>query len=244
VAVLNFLVNFLLLLGSEHLCGYPMALGRAACSAILGGIYAGLCMISGFAWLGNTVLWLISLALISLLAFGYRASAMRRGFVFVILSLALNGLVSGLGGGGLWNILISAVCLFVICRISLFGSLGSRKLISVELEECRLFALCDTGNTLKDPVTGKPVLVVAAEVAEQLTGLTRKQLQNPAETIGTVPGMRLIPYKTIGTGGGLLLAKRFEKVKIGPWQGSALVAFAPEGLSTDGEYQALIGGVV
>ena len=34
-----------------------------------------------------------------------------------------------------------------------------------------------------------------------------------------------------------------KNVKIGNWQGSTLVAFAPESLSAEGAYQALTGGV-
>ena len=103
-------------------------------------------------------------------------------------------------------------------------------------------ALRDTGNTLKDPVTGADVLVVAQQVAEQITGLNSQQLSNPVESIGVIPGLRLIPYRTVGQSGGMLLALRIQKVKIGKQWGSRLVAFAPNGLCADGRYQALTGG--
>jgi hypothetical protein len=80
-------------------------------------------------------------------------------------------------------------------------------------------------------------------VARQLTGLTLTQLQKPAENIGSLPGLRLIPYRAVGQSSGLLLALRLPCV-IGTWKGNSLVAFAPEGLSPDGAYQALTGGIV
>ena len=104
-------------------------------------------------------------------------------------------------------------------------------------------ALQDTGNTLRDPVTGRDVLVVGADVASELIGLTPHQLQSPVESVGVLPGLRLIPYHSVGTRS-FMLAMRLQNVKIGTWQGSSLVAFAPEGLSSEGTYQALTGGLV
>ena len=59
--------------------------------------------------------------------------------------------------------------------------------------------------------------------------------------MGALPGLRLIPFCTVGSQNGLMLAMRFKKVKIGAWQGSALVAFAPEGLENTG-YPGITGG--
>ena len=61
--------------------------------------------------------------------------------------------------------------------------------------------------------------------------------------MGTLPGLRLIPYKTVG-GSGLLLGLWLQDVKIGSSQGSSLVAFSPEIFSAEGMYQALTGGNV
>ena len=100
----------------------------------------------------------------------------------------------------------------------------------------------DTGNLLRDPITGRQVLVVGGDVALELTGLTQEQLRSPVESIGALPGLRLIPYRNVGNSSGFLLALRLQNVKIGKWKGSTLVAFAPEGLSSEGAYQALTGG--
>jgi len=85
--------------------------------------------------------------------------------------------------------------------------------------------------------------VIGADAAQQLTGLTREQLLTPVETIGILPGLRLIPYHSVGSSG-FLLALRLRDVKIGSWRGSTLVAFAPERLSMEGAYQALTGGAI
>lgn len=83
-------------------------------------------------------------------------------------------------------------------------------------------------------------------MAERLTGLTQEQLRAPLKTLmcRPVPGLRLIPYRAVGQAGDMLLAMRFDRVKIGNRTQSAVVAFAAEGLGRGDVYQALTGGVI
>lgn len=246
VIFLNFLVDFLLLLGTNRLCGYPPLFGRAALGAAFGGGYAGACLIPGFAFLGNTLWRTVSLGLMACIAFGFSKSALRRGILFVLLSMALGGVALGLNSHGFLSVVASAVCVFLLCAVGFRGKIDWHSYVPVELsygdKRIRLTALRDTGNTLRDPITGGQVLVVGADVAQELTGLTVQQLKTPVESVGILPGLRLIPYRTVGQEAGLLLAMKLPRVKIGAWQGSSLVAFAPEGLSPEGAYQALTGG--
>ncbi len=249
VIALNFLVDLLLLLGTNRLCGYPPGLGRALLAAGIGGIYGGVCMLPEFHFLGNTLWRGVSLCMLSWVAFGLSKSALRRGAIFLLLSMALGGVTLGFRDRGLLSVIAAAAAIFIICTIGFRGKIGSSTYVPVELNfgahSLRLTALQDTGNQLTDPVTGRPVLVIAAEAAEKLTGLTRQQLSKPAEAILTakMPGLRLIPYYTVGQPGGMLLGVRMQDVKIGNWKGSSLVAFAPDALSREGAYQALTGGV-
>ena len=247
VVFLNFLVDFLLLLGTNRLCGHPTKPGRIALAAAVGGIYGGCCLLPGFAFLSNTLWRIVSLGCMALIAFGISVSALRRGIVFVLLSMALGGVALGLGGISFWKLALSALCVCLLCVIGFRGKIRQERLVPVELihegKKVRLTALQDTGNTLQDPITGKPVLVVGADVAELLIGLSQSQLQKPAESVGAIPGLRLIPYRAVGKENGLLLALRISQVKVGRWQGSGLVAFAPEGLCSEGTYQALTGGM-
>ena len=247
VILLNFLVDFLLILGTNRLCGYPPGPGKASLAAGLGGIYAGACLVPGLRFLGNWLWRIVSLALIALIAFGFSKSALRRGIVFVLLTMALGGAVTVLGSGGFWGLVAAAGCLCLMCVFGFRGVIGGEAYVPVELsyggKKLRLTALRDTGNTLRDPVTGKPVLVVNSEAAQKLTGLSQQQLRSPVESMGVIPGLRLIPYRAVGQEAGMLLALKLPQVRIGTWQGSSLVAFAPEGLSSDGEYQALTGGM-
>lgn len=246
VILLNFLVDFLLLLGAGRLCGYPTKIGRALAAAALGGLYGACCLMPGFHFLGNILWRTVSLGAMAVLAYGLTRSALRRGIVFAFLSFALGGAVLGMGSGGLPGILGAAGVVCLLCGVGFRTKIGGTTYVPVELsygqKHLKVTALQDTGNTLRDPITGRQVLVVSADVAGELTGLTREQLHSPVESMGVLPGLRLIPYRSVGNGGGFLLAMRLQNVKIGKWQGSTVVAFAPEGLSSEGAYQALTGG--
>jgi len=248
VAILNFLVNLLLLLAAGRLCGFNGKRSRIFLAAGLGGLYAWGCLQPGMGFLGNSIWRIVSLGLMSLIAFGISRNTVRKGLVFSVLSLAVGGAVQIMGEGGFWGILMTAVVLWFLSFAGFRNGANGTVLIPVELyykeKQLHLTALQDTGNTLRDPVTGQHVLVIGSEAAQQLTGLTKAQLMRPVESIGLIPGLRLIPYHSVGINSGFLLALRLQNVKIGKWRGSSLVAFAPDGLGLDEEFQALAGGVL
>ena len=249
VILLNFLVDFLLLLGTNRLSGYPPGWRKAALGALLGSLYGGVCVLPDYTFLQGFFWRILFLLLAGLVSFGFTGSGLRRTAVFLLLSMALGGIALAMGKGNIISLLCAAFVLWLVCTFGFRSGPGSVSYVPVELQygktHIRLTALCDTGNSLRDPITGRPVLVVCGDIAGRLTGLTRQQLSDPLETIrcGVYPGLRLIPYSSVGQPGGLLLAMRIPQVKIGRWQGSSLVAFAPEALSREGGYQALTGGI-
>lgn len=249
VMALNFAVDLLLLIGTNSLCGYPLSLGRAALAATLGGIYGGVCLVPGLRFLGGTVWRLVFLALMAVLAFGFDRSALRRGAVFVFLSMALGGVALGLGNGGTGALMGAAAGVTLLCLIGFHGKVGQRQYTTVELawgnKRKKLTALCDTGNTLRDPITGQQALVVGADIAWDLLGITEEQLSSPIETMARlpVPGLHLIPYRAVGQPGGMMLALKMDEVKVGGQKMDCIVAFAPQNISNEG-YQALAGGSI
>lgn len=249
VVLINFSVNLLLLLAANRVGGCSVPIGRYLGAAALGGIYGGGCMLPGFTFLGNPFWRVVFLGLIGFAAFGCSRNGFRRCAIFVLLSLALGGIVQGMGEGKIATLLLGMVVLMGLCAFGLPGQLPGQELVEVELfargKQDKLLALRDTGNGLRDPVTGQTVLVADARSAQTLFGLNRQQLSSPIETVaaGIVPGLRLIPYRTVGQSAGMLVAIRLERVRIGRWQGSALVAFAPEGLGEEHTYRALTGGM-
>ncbi len=247
--LLNFLVDLLLLLGTNCLAGHPMGWKRAVPAALLGAAYAAWCVLPGFAFLGNFLWRLVSLALMSIIAFGISQSGLRRGVLFVFLSMALGGIALGLDRGGFLSIVLSAGGVCFLCLVGFRGRAGQQRYIPVTIHyggQCvSLTALVDTGNTLRDPVSGRPVLVVEGAVAARLLPLSREQLESPVETLATmkVPGLRLIPYRAVGQSAGLLLGLRPDAVEADGKHSEYIVAFAPQALG-QGQYQALAGGAL
>jgi len=248
VMILNFLVELLLLLGADRLYGHLARWDRMLLGAGISGVYAGTCLLVRFAFLRTMACRILCLALVAWIAFGLSASAMRRGAVFVLLNLALGGLASGFKKESLWYLLVGAVVVIIMYLLGFYHR-DAGNYVPVELtygdNSLRLIALRDTGNTLRDPVTGRSVLIVDADAARQLIGLTQQQLAAPVETIVTagVPGLRLIPYHSVGKAG-FMLGLKIQNVRIGNRQGSYLVAFAPDGFDKKGTYRALTGGVM
>ena len=86
--LLNFAVDYLLLLGANQLSGFPSDQRRLLFASALGGIYSGGCLVPGFGFLGAFHWRMVSLGLMALLAFGWRRNAWRRMAAFLLLSLA------------------------------------------------------------------------------------------------------------------------------------------------------------
>lgn len=248
VVLLNFLVDTLLLLGTNRLAGYPVAWKRAALAGVLGGVYAGCCILPGFYFLGNLFWRTVSLAAMAVIAFGWNRSAMRRAVIFFLLSMALGGLAQGLHSGSFASLMFATAGLVLLCMVGVQIPLGTQKFQPVELiwqgQRLHLTALVDTGNTLRDPISGGSVLVVGADVALRL-GISQTLVQDPITALSRemLPGARLIPYRAVGQPGGMLLGLRFEKVRLNGREISPLVAFAPQKIGSSEVYQALAGGV-
>ena len=250
VAILNTLVDFLLILGTNRLAGFPPGCGRSAAAATVGGIYGGACLMPGFSFLGNPIWRAVSLGMIAVIAFGFNRSAFQRGGIFVLLSMALGGIALGMGQGSVAMLILSAVLMWLLCAVSFRGSAGQREYIPITLQwgekEMTVIALKDTGNTLHDPLTGEQVLVAGAEVGMKLLGLSQDQIAHPVETMasGVLPGLRLIPYHAVGQAGSMLPAIRFYKARIGSQSAQPLVAFAPDRIARGEMYQMLTGGSI
>lgn len=248
VMVLNFLVDLVLLAAANRFAGLPKAPMRCVAAALVGAIYAGLCMLPELAFLGGALWRVVSLVLISLAAFGIQRRTFRAGALFVVMTMALGGIAMGVGEREYLYVALGALALSVMCTVPFAPDGGGQLYAEVELwfgqRHVKLLALRDTGNRLTDPITGQSVLVTDAAAAMTLLRLTQEQLRHPVETVasGHIPGLRLIPYRAVGQSCGMLVAVRLDRVRIGEWEGSRLVAFAPEGLGEEGTYRALTGG--
>ena len=149
--------------------------------------------------------------------------------------------------GNLPEILGCGLMLGGLCQVGFRGRAGRKRFVTIKMTHgirtCRVNALVDTGNTLTDPLTGESVIVADAKTGEELLGLERSAFKDPATTITAHPemGFRLIPCRTVGQSGALLLGLRCDSVRIENREAGNLVAFSPVEFES-GEYGALTGG--
>lgn len=236
VIMMVMVVDILLLYATGHLLGGRIPMWRYGVAGLAGGIFAGLSMIDGFSFLGSSLWQICGIVMTGLLAFGFSGQTLRKLFLFSLLRLSIGGLA---GKEAMVSMLLGALGIGFACMI-----VGRRsKFVPVELnfhgQTYHITALYDTGNALKDPITGRGVLVVDANIARRLTGLEAAALRDPVQNLLSFPGLRLIPYQSVGNTG-FLLALQITDAKIGNRQESILVALSPNLLSN--HYQALTGG--
>ena len=246
LVLIGFLVQYSLLLAAAVLTRTEVRQHRLLLGALLGGGYAGVCLMNGsafpthYAWRG------ISLMCTVAAAYGV-GGIVRPGGMFILLTLCTDMMVrrreTGEAGIALQTALL--ILLMAYCR---YSGKRSREVVPVQIcrnGNCiRVNALVDIGNTLRDPISGQQVLVLSAAAAGRLTGLRPEQIRDPLGTLTdqVIPGLRLIPYRAVGTSGAVMLGMQFEDVRIGGKSRRCIVAFAPEGLEEDGGIQALAGG--
>ena len=273
VFLLNFVVDYLLLLSAGRLAGEVLRRGRLALGAALGAAYAGAVFLPGLGFLVHPLCKVGAGVLTVLAGYGGSRRLLRVCLVFFAVSASFGGGILALQLLGnrsltLANGVLSSPLDLKLVLLSAAGCYGLITLLFqraarhsprrelapavVELGGRRavLTALVDTGNTLTDPATGRPVLVAEGEKVKGLfppgTAPSRAELYDPAGAMERLSGAglrcRLLPYQAVGVECALLLALRSDRVTVGGEDcGPLLVALSPTGLTDGGGYCALIG---
>ena len=236
VLMMGFVINVLLLSATGQFLGRSSRPIRLILGALIQTAFMGLSLLPDFSFLHYLIWRLCALLVASFFAFGF---SVKKFLLFSLLHLSLGGLSGDEAVSA--TMLLGALGLTFACLIVGRGN----RFVPVELSyggrTVKLTALRDTGNTLCDPITGRQVLIISADAAEKLTGLSESVFHDPVGAMGLLPGLRLIPYQTVGNAG-FLLALPIQNVKIGDKRGNTLVAFSPR--IFDQHYQALTGGHV
>lgn len=271
--LLNFLVDYLLLLASAKITGEMFSRVKLVLGALLGAGYAAVIFLPGCGWLSRPLCKISTAVLMVLIAFGKNKRILRLVLVFWALSAALGGVILALqffGSGGLTlengvlytgfdiRILLVTVILSYLILSSIFERAakhgGRQKDLSIaslriEGKSRSLTVLIDTGNTLTDPINNQPVMVVDANA---LLEIIPKEI-DPNDPVGSLARLkdeklkkrfRLLPYRTVGVEHGMLLAVRTDSVVIDKREWKGLLAaLSPTPVSDGGGYQALIGDI-
>ena len=236
----------------------------------IGGLYAVLSVVPGVSFLQSPVLFPVAPLLMTIVAFGkgevlrpflcvLSASAMLGGTVYAVAQfLRVEELFSRAG-----TMRVFLVAMGISWGVfSLVFRRGGRNrkdtgVLDVEVilrqKSVNFCALRDTGNSLRDPISGRRVLV--CEITPLLPLLSdaerhciRTNVNDPAGLVHTLNALGsdirfcLLPYRAVGITGGLLAAFKPDKVTYnGKEVRKPLIAIAPGRVSDGGAYSALAG---
>lgn len=187
--LLNLIIDYLLLVMTMRLCSLPIRRLRCLVSAAAGGLYAVACFLPGMDYLNSGIFKLALWVIMSLIAFGGEEYLFKCAISFFTISAVFGGGVwaAGMLTGGSANIypdMGTLIFSFAVCYafLSLSFALkmrwqGGEKVraeIYLRQKRAELLLLHDSGNFLREHISGKKVLVVgAADIAPLFT---------PAET--------------------------------------------------------------
>ena len=264
--LLNFVVDYLLLLAAGRLSGEILRRGWLALGAAIGAAYAAAAVLPGMGFLLHPLCKLGAAVLALLAGYGKSRRLLRVSLVFFAVSAAFGGGVFALqllGGRGLTLqngifysamdlrlILLSAAGCYVLITLLFQRTArhsGLRRelvpaVLTLEGRRVALTALVDTGNTLTDPATGRPVMVAEGEKVGALFPDGQAPAPEELRRQGWQGRCRLLPYQAVGVECGMLLALRLDGARVGTEDyGKLLLALSPTRLTDGGSYSALIG---
>lgn len=238
----NLMLDMLVLLSVSLLLGKRPALLRLLASSALGGAGAVLILCMGIGYGFGYILSVLALnAAMCLILFAdieqvFAQVAYLHGLSFIYTKL--GDCVEALGITRFARLSASALLValvLLVCRYK--RKLEKKRLYEVRIvengKEFDFKALCDTGNLLADPYTGKPVSIVE-ENADALAWLHGKPHK-----------YKLIPFKSIGEENGMLEGTEVDELIISTGSGQkvergAVIALYKGRLSGDGSFQMIL----
>lgn len=283
----NLIMNFFILYCTAKLTRTVFKYARIASGALIGALYVIVLMylpenrllysLVAKIILSVVIIWtsfkiLDFFHLIKILAVFYLSS-----FLFAGAALAFSGFSSQVGvvssgriiyiGDYKWSILmLSALFIFILVKmlknIYLLKMPGNKMIKSIKIiadsKQIYIDALIDTGNSLIDPFTNYPVIIVEYSAIEQLVPQKFKDLMGSSsendiikmcEAVAQtewVSRFRLIPFNSLGKKDGFLIGFRPDKVSLIKNKkevetSKVIIGIYTERLSQNNNYNALVG---
>ena len=208
--IVNFFITFLLLQITAKLGKRNPKTIRFVFASALGGGYSLIILADNLPFYLSAISKAVSAMLLVLITFGFKnlKSFASLFFIFLFSSFVFLGIIAGIqmifasdrisiNNGEiyfdinakqlLFTALFSYICSCVVIRLYnkklAYGEVYNIVIKNNE-KEVSLFALCDTGNKLKEPFSGYPVVIVRAELVCDLFDENKVRLI-PATTVNS-----------------------------------------------------------
>lgn len=266
--LLNFAVDYIILYLTATFSALPYRRLRLLVGAAVGALYsvaAYFTEVYGVPIVSSLPIKLAAGAIMLLCAFGYASGAafIRRGVIMLITSFLLGGLAYAAGlflggsvsGGAIQAPLaVRAVLIAAALALGLCGAFsrgGGRELASGRAEvsltyngrKAEFSALLDSGNLLRDPLDGSPVIVCTTDAVAPLFDRDELRMMRESSAVELVAalglggGWRLIPCAT-AAGSAMLAAFRPTEAAVDGERVRVMVAMSSKSL---GALPALVG---
>ncbi len=238
--MINFSMDFLCFYLAFALLGTRQALVRSIVASVLGGIYACVALFLPLGSIGAVVLDIAVCALMCLVAFGRVRGIFKHTCVYIATSAVLGGFMTALFSllnrldlplgefeGDGFSAWVLALLAFLGGCLTLLGSKGLRRRTAIREAEVRieldgksvtLTALCDSGNLLREPISGKPCIIADTDALDRLLPPSISRAAKNGADISRLEAelarrARLIPCAS-ATGERLLLGIRVDGIYI------------------------------
>lgn len=271
--LVNFVMDFVILWATAKLAGSRIIYPRLLVAAILGGIYAiGYLLPELAGWYNIWMKIIFSGLLIIIALVPQNWIEFKKTFLYfyginfavagaTLASSSLFATAAGISSSYLW--LLAGI--FCALALAIYGEkLLTRKVIphilrfGVELRfdrsHCNGEGFLDTGNSLRDPITNRPVVVaeygfikacLPKDFQQALEEKNQNEMLEALTNCSWSHRLRLIPFTSIGKKNGILVGIRADEIIVNLGQKNIfhqdlVVGIYHDRLSAEGSYQMLI----
>lgn len=278
----NLFMNYIILFATAVINKVEIRLIRILISSILGSIYA---IVSYTNILSNSTGLIIKILLsVAMIYIAFYPESLKRFMkqllIFYLATFTFGGVAFALlyfirpgeiliengiyiGTYPIKIALLGGIVGFVIITIAfniIKGKISKKDMfcdISIYINSKRkeMRAMIDTGNLLKDPITGMPVIIVEkeelksllpVEILENLDKIVNGEIENIKNIEQFINRFRVIPFNSLGKQNGLLLGIKADKIIIDYGENkiqneNIILGIYEKKLCKNDSYKALLG---
>lgn len=241
VLIENILMNYIILFTTGFIQKIQMSQIRIVTSGIFGGIYAILVYLNIIPIYNNIFMKILLSIIMIYIAFNPQniKKMLKTILLFYLTSFVMGGCALALlyvisptsivlkngvlvGTYPMKITIIAGIIGFAIVQVAFY--MNKRQLnkkdmfaileISINKRKSQVKAYIDSGNMLKEPITGFPVIIVEKEKVTNLINVDLEKIWGGDEENIDRTKIRIIPFNSIGQQNGMLIGIKSDFVKI------------------------------
>ena len=277
----NLCMNYIILFGTAYIIKIKVKHIRILLASLIGAVYAVLAYAGVFPIYANLITKIILSICMTYIAFNPKKlkGLIKELILFYLVSFALGGCAFSLlyivrpqdifmkNGvyigtyplkiallGGITGFVITYVAIKIVKTRITKNEIIYKAIIKIEEQEIEINVLLDTGNMLKDPISGDAVIMVEKnklykilpnEMLDNTNKFLGGEFEN-AESLEYRKRIRFIPFTSVGKQNGMLLGIKPDLVKIITdvdeiVNEKTIIGVYEKTFSKSGKYSGLIG---